>query len=306
MSSQKKFIVIYTDKYVVDIGPHVFPTQKYVMIKNRLLEQGLISDNDIVEPVPATTEQLLLVHTPEYLDDLINLRPTPRVIRSELPISREIVDAYILCAGGTIMAAEFACKQKGCGVHIGGGFHHAFPGHAEGFCYINDIAVAIRVAKKEGWCNRAFVVDCDLHQGNGTAVIFQNDPSVFTFSIHQEYNYPVKEKSDLDIGLPDFADDDLYLKELSRVVPAKLDEFNPDLIIYVAGADPYKDDQLGGLRLSKDGLRRRDEMVINYSANKQIPLVIVLAGGYAYNINDTVDIQTTTCAVAIKAFSHQS
>ena len=305
MTTQKKCIVVYTDKYRVNIGPHVFPTEKYAMIQNRLLEQGLITRHDIIESTSPTQEQLLLVHTPEYLDDLKNLRATARTLRSELPLTKEIIDAYILCAGGTIQAAEFACKNKGCGIHIGGGFHHAFPAHAEGFCYINDIAVAIRVAQRAGWCTRAFVVDCDLHQGNGTARIFQNDPSVFAFSIHQENNYPVKEKGDLDIGLPDGADDQTYLTQMRTVIPSRLDEFKPDLVIYVAGADPYQYDQLGGLRLTKDGLKKRDELVIGYCHEKNIPLVIVLAGGYARDINDTVEIQATTCATGIRFFQNK-
>ncbi len=303
MEKPKKFCVVYSPKYLVDIGLHVFPTQKYSLIKNRLVEQRLITERDIIEPAPATREQLLLVHTPQYLDDLLNLRWTHRTSRSELPLTAEIVDAYILCAGGSIMATQFACLSRGCGIHIGGGFHHAFPDHAEGFCYINDIAVAIRFAQQQGWIRQAFVIDCDVHQGNGTAVIFQHNPEVFTFSIHQKNNYPVKERSDLDIGLPDLADDEHYLKELKTVIPTKLDDFQPELVFYVAGADPYQDDLLGGLRLTKDGLRRRDELVIRYCADRQIPLVIVLAGGYARNLYDTVDIQATTCAIAIKMYS---
>ncbi|MCX7767097.1 MAG: hypothetical protein N2246_10380, partial [Candidatus Sumerlaeia bacterium] len=144
MEKQKKFCVVYSPKYLVDIGPHVFPTQKYSLIKNRLIEQRLITDKDIIEPLPATREQLLLVHTSQYLDDLLNLRWTHRTSRSELPLTAEIVEAYVLCAGGSIKATQFACLSRGCGIHLGGGFHHAFPDHAEGFCYINDIAVATR------------------------------------------------------------------------------------------------------------------------------------------------------------------
>jgi acetoin utilization deacetylase AcuC-like enzyme len=291
---------VYSPRYEANIGPHVFPTSKYRLTRERLLERGLVTEGDFVEPEPATREQLLLVHTPSYLDDLENLRWTERTRYSELPLTHEIVDAYVMAAGGSILAARLAVGEAPhlC-VHIGGGFHHAFADHAEGFCYINDIAVAIRVAQQEGLLTRAIVVDCDLHQGNGTAHIFQDDASVFTLSIHQENNYPVKQRSDLDIGLDDFAGDDEYLSALGAALGPALDRHEPELLVYVAGADPYRDDLLGGLRLTKEGLRERDRLVLSAAKERAIPALVVMAGGYARHLTDTVDIHAATCEVAL-------
>ncbi|MCX7837139.1 MAG: histone deacetylase, partial [candidate division WOR-3 bacterium] len=276
---------IYSDKYEIDIGIHVFPTVKYRLIKERLLNENLAKEEDFIEPPEPNLDDLRLVHTEEYLDDLLNLKWTNRTIRSELPLTWEIVQAYFLAASGTILALKIALKEK-IGFHIGGGFHHAFPEHAEGFCYINDIAVGIRKLQKEGLIERAAVIDCDLHQGNGTAKIFQKDERVFTFSIHQENLYPIKEESDWDIGLLDFTGDEVYLNHLNEAVPKIIKEHKPELIIYVAGADPYKDDQLGLLRLTKEGLIERDKVVIKNALDNNIPVGVVLGGGYALNIMD--------------------
>ena len=295
----KRHAVVYSDDYIVDIGAHVFPVAKYALIVDRLIEEGAIDRAEILAPPPATREELLLVHTPEYLDDLLSTRWTPRTIRSELPLTAELVAASILTAGGTTLAAREAVARRGFGLHIGGGFHHAFAGHAEGFCYINDIAVAIRTLQHEGAVGRAAVVDCDVHQGNGTARIFQDDPTVFTFSIHQQYNYPMKEQSTIDIGLDDGATDEEYLEALATVLP-RLDVFRPELILYVAGADPFREDYLGGLGLTKEGLARRDEMILQYCGDRALPVAAVLAGGYAQDTNDTVEIHVTTCRKVIE------
>jgi acetoin utilization deacetylase AcuC-like enzyme len=300
MAQTHKPAFIYTSQYEVDIGAHVFPTVKYRLIHDYLVRHEHVGEQEFLEPRPASLEELRLVHTPEYLDDLMSLRSTARTMYSELPLTEEIVQAYILCAGGSILAARETLVRR-IGVHLGGGFHHAFPDHAEGFCYINDVAVAINVLLHDRSIERAFVVDCDLHQGNGTARCFQGIRNVFTFSIHQENNYPVKERSGLDIGLPDFADDELYLRELGRVIPGKVEEFKPDLVLYVAGADPYEHDQLGQLQVTMEGLRRRDEMVISCCVERGIPLAIVLAGGYAFKTEDTVQIHANTCLAALQA-----
>lgn len=247
---------IFSEKYYADIGIHVFPVKKYLLIQQKLLAEDIITEQNIIEPKLASVDNLRLVHTQQYINDLLGLRWTPSIMRSELPISQEIVDAYLLATDGTIVAAQRA-MEDGIAVNIGGGFHHAFPDHAEGFCYANDIAIAIRRLQQEKVIRTAAVVDCDLHQGNGTAYIFRNDPSVFTFSIHQENNYPLKQRSDLDIGLDDYTNDAEYMKHIQQVVPRILDEFQPDFILYAAGADPYMDDQLGGLSLSIDGLKQQ-------------------------------------------------
>lgn len=300
-ASTRRYAVIYSEAYLVDIGPHVFPVAKYRIVVERLARECGLGREEVIAPQTPSREQLLLVHTPDYLDDLVGLRWTHRTFRSELPLTHEVANGYIMAAGGTIAAAREAVERRGFGIHVGGGFHHAFADHAEGFCYINDVAVAIRVLQKEGRIRRAAVVDCDLHQGNGTAHIFQNDPSVLTFSIHQENNYPPKERSDIDIGLRDGATDEEYLEAMRKVIPSRLDDFAPDMVIYVAGADPYAGDMLGGLSLTKQGLARRDELVIDYCARRSIPIVSVLAGGYAANTDDTVDIHVATCRKMIEA-----
>jgi acetoin utilization deacetylase AcuC-like enzyme len=289
--------IVFTDQYEVNIGVHVFPNQKYRLVLEKLRE--IHPDIPLLEPSPATKEDLLRVHTPSYLDDLKTLRWTEGTIRSELPLTHEIVNSYVLGAGGTILACEMAL-DKGIAVHLGGGFHHAFSDRAEGFCYINDVAVAIRHLQKEKRIKKASVIDCDLHQGNGTARIFEGDPTVFTFSIHQENLYPVKQKSDVDIGLPEYTEDVDYLEYLQNHIPKILDEESPDLVLYLAGADPFKEDQLGTLRLTKDGLKKRDEYVLGECRKREIPSVVTLAGGYAINTDDTIEIHLNTCLAAIE------
>lgn len=289
---------IYSDKYEVNIGPHVFSTQKYRLIKQRLISENLAKNQDFIYPKPAKIEDVALVHTKAYIDDMLNLRWTARTIRSELPLTSEIIEAYFIHAQGTILACQEALK-KGIGFHLGGGFHHAFPDHGEGFCYINDVAVGIKKMQSLKLIRRAAVIDCDLHQGNGTARIFQNDDSVFTFSIHQENLYPIKEKSDWDIGLDNGTTDKEYLDKLQPAVEKILSEHKPELVVYVAGADPFFMDQLGALRLTKAGLIKRDEIIIHSCWQNKIPIAVTLAGGYAFDINDTVDIHLNTCKVCL-------
>jgi len=291
---------IYSPDYYCDIGAHVFPMRKFEAVQQALLAESDVREDDFLRPEPATREELSLVHTEAYLDDLFSLRWTHRTIPSELPISEEIVRAFALAAGGTTLACQCAL-ETGFAMNLTGGFHHAFPDHAEGFCYINDIAVAIRVLQSRGLLKRAAVVDLDVHQGNGTAFIFQTEPSVFTFSMHQENNYPVKQRSDLDIGLDDGAGDEEYLALLERHLPDILDSHRPELVVYVAGADPYEHDLLGGLALTLDGLRQRDLCVIRHCATRSIPIAAVLGGGYAEDFADTVRIHATTGRLLLEA-----
>jgi len=291
---------IYSSRYLVDIGKHVFPIQKYALLKKSLLEEG-VREEDFLEPTRATEEELLAVHTGDYLEDLANLRRTHRTVSSELPLTKEIVDAYILAAGGTCLTVERSLTD-GCAVHLGGGWHHAFPSHAEGFCYVNDVAVALRKSQRKKFITRAAVVDCDVHQGNGTAKVFEGDPTVFTFSIHQERNYPAKEKSDLDIGLEDRTGDEEYLALLENALRKVFDASRPEAVVYVAGSDPYERDLLGGLSLSIDGLMRRDESVLGESQRRGVPIAVVFGGGYAEEVEDTVEIHLNTCRVARRLF----
>ena len=289
--------VVYSSRYRVDIGAHVFPTQKYDLVAERV-------GGPFVEPAPAAWDRLALVHTPEYLAKMRDGSMTDDdIAQLELPWSRETVDAFRLMTGGTIQAARIACGlevtsleshvSRPIVVHIGGGLHHAFPNHGEGFCPFNDVAVAARVLQREG-VERIAIVDLDVHHGNGTAFIFESDPRVFTFSMHQQHNYPMwKPRSTLDIGLPDGAGDDSYLRELDRALPQVM-AHRAQCVFYLAGADPYEDDQLGGLRLTKEGLRLRDRRVIEAVRAANVPLVVVLAGGYARRLEDTVAIHVAT------------
>lgn len=288
--------LVWSPHYKVDLLGHVFPTEKYDLVRKELLSRKLFSEQNFIEPEMPSLGDICLVHTKDYLEDLSNLRLTQRTYRSELPLTREIVNAYMVAAGGTLLAANIALQEGIC-VHIGGGFHHAYPDHAEGFCYINDIAVAAAKLRHDKQGRKAVVIDCDLHQGNGTAFIFRDEPDVFTFSIHQENNYPPKEKSDFDIGLPDGADDDLYLDEL-RVVSKILESEDFDICFYLGGADPYLGDMLGGLSVSKEGLKRRDEFVIGECWRRSVPVCVLLAGGYAQDVMDVVEIHVNTIIVA--------
>ncbi len=301
--SHQRLAFVYSPRYCVDIGAHVFDTSKYRRIAERIAaEFGRPGEDILIAPEPASPSQLAAALEPDYLRDLIEARRTPRTRRSELPISREIVEAAFLCAGGTIRAAREALRRRGIGFHIGGGWHHAYPDHAEGFCYVNDLAVAALVLRAEGAARRAAVVDCDLHQGNGTAACFRADAAVFCFSIHQERLYPFpKERGDWDIGLANGAGDEEYLARLAEAVPRIYDEHRPDIVLYVAGADPCLQDQLGDLALTMDGLRRRDERVIFAAAERGIPLVVALAGGYAPDIADIVAIHLQTARVCAEA-----
>jgi acetoin utilization deacetylase AcuC-like enzyme len=289
--------VVHSRAYRCDIGPHVFPMEKFERVRHALVTGGDVREDEILEPSPAPREDLLLVHTPEYLEDLERLRWTPRTACSELPLSEEIVRAYVLAASGTTMAAREALV-RGAGINIGGGFHHAFADLASGFCYINDLAVAIRVLQRERSIERAAVVDADLHQGNGTAHLFLNDPCVFTLSIHQEHLYPIKQKSDLDIGLDNGAGDEEFNRRLAEGLEAVW-AHRPEIVLYQAGADPFEDDQLGALRLTFAGLEERDRLVLEGCAARGIPVVVTLGGGYARQVSDTVRIHTQTCRVAL-------
>jgi len=295
--------VVYSDGYFLKLGEHVFPAVKFRRIKERLLDQKIIAERDLVEPSPARDEDLMLVHTASYIHKLKTGSFSPvEVMRHEVPYSRELVDAFYLAAGGSILAARLALED-GVAVNLGGGFHHAFPDHGEGFCLLHDVAVAIRRMQKDRRIARALVVDCDVHQGNGTAAIFKNDASVFTFSIHQFSNYPAwKPPSSLDVDLADGVEDAEYLERLGEGLSVCFERFQPDLVFYVAGADPYKEDQLGGLAVTLDGLKRRDQLVLGAAQKRNLPAHITLAGGYAANVEDTVAIHANTVLAAREVY----
>jgi acetoin utilization deacetylase AcuC-like enzyme len=287
--------VIHHPAYEVDIGAHVFPTRKYRLVREWLLAARIVREDTFVIPEPVTDPDVRLVHTAEYVAKIREGRLSAMErLTLEVPFSGALVDSMWLCAGGTLRTVQAALRD-GAAVHLGGGFHHAFPDHGEGFCLIHDVAIAIRMLQREGAIRRALVVDLDVHHGNGTAAIFRGDDTVFTFSMHQQNNYPAwKPPGDLDLGLPDETGDHDYLTLLERHLPVILDRHAPDLVIYLAGADPYERDQLGGLALSIDGLRRRDAYVLETARSRGLPVAVTLAGGYAANERDTVEIHVNT------------
>lgn len=301
--------VVYSPRYHIDIGAHVFPTFKYELVARELSARGCVFD----EPDPAPWEHLALVHTPEYLAKIrkgdFTLEETAQL---ELPWSPEIVEGFRIMTGGTLLASRNALAKSGItnrespiglGLHIGGGFHHAFANHGEGFCLFNDVAVAIRVLQREGALTRAAIVDCDVHHGNGTAMIFDRDPSVFTFSIHQQHNYPAfKPRGSLDIGVEDRLQNVEYLTKVRQSLPKVL-AFKPQIVFYLAGADPYEDDQLGGLALTVEGLRERDRLVFTACRAAGVPIVLTLAGGYARRLEDTVAIHVASFDAAAEVFA---
>jgi acetoin utilization deacetylase AcuC-like enzyme len=304
--------IVFSPRYHIDIGSHVFPTIKYPLVHQALIDRRLAAPCDFVEPEPASWDELALVHTDDYLDKLRDgTMSEDEQAQLEIDASAPVVEGFRLMTGGTLLAARIALKKglgdalrptRNLGVHLGGGFHHACEDHGEGFCLFHDVAVAIRVLKREKAIGRAAIVDCDVHHGNGTAFIFAGDRSVFTFSIHQAHNYPVfKPHSTLDIHLPDYADDDLYLRQLAGALP-RVFASAPDVVFYLAGADPFEEDKLGGLGLTREGLRRRDRLVFTAALELNVPVVVTLAGGYARQISDTVDIHATTVEEAVRTF----
>jgi acetoin utilization deacetylase AcuC-like enzyme len=296
---------VYSSQYDLNLGNHVFPSIKYRLIKEKLLRDGIASVEEIVEPRAASEDDIALVHSRDYIRKLQAGKLTYlEILRLEIPYSPELVRAVWLAAGGSILAGRLALQDGAC-ANIGGGFHHAYADHGEGFCVLNDVAIGIRRLQSEKAIERAMTVDCDVHQGNGTAAIFAGDSCVFTLSIHQVNNYPYpKPPSTLDINLRDGVEDAEYLEELGKGLDQALGKFQPDLIYYVAGADPYRDDQLGGLKLSIEGLEKRDRLVFEKARAKNIPVAVTLAGGYARRVEDTVEIHANTIRVA-KEFSRE-
>ena len=329
------FRLIYSDAYYLPIGNHVFPAEKYRRVRERLMSLGVAEPGDFLEPQPATDQDILLVHNPEYVRKLKNGTLSPHEeMEMEIPYSRDLAAAFWLAAGGSILAAR-QCLTDKVSISIGGGFHHAFPDHGEGFCMIHDVAVAIRRLQRDDRIRTAMTVDCDVHQGNGTAAIFtgtrtasallpsssvstvQQPPGmpggkmrgahagdVFTISLHQHNNYPLwKPPSSIDVDLPDGTGDDDYLAWLDNALSSGFRQFEPDLICYIAGADPYREDQLGGLNLSMEGLKKRDQLVFKVAKARNIPIMVTYAGGYARNVEDTVTIHSNTVIAAKEVFA---
>ena len=287
-------IFVFSRGYDIDLGPHVFPAIKFGLLHYKLQQNKTFAQHQFVEPRPISVETAALVHKRSYLRDLVALKPSAALAKSELPLQKKVVDAFFLACGGTLTAAQQALEH-GMAFNLSGGFHHAFAERAEGFCYLNDIAIAAAWLRREKKANKILIIDLDVHQGNGTAKIFSWNRSVFTFSMHDEHNYPPKEKGSLDVGLDTGTGDDEYLRLLAENLIKIKKLFQPDLIFYLAGVDPFFDDQLGGLSISKAGLGERDQMVKNFMPD--IPLAITLAGGYARRDEDTIDLHMQTCRI---------
>ncbi|MCC7174994.1 MAG: histone deacetylase [Bryobacterales bacterium] len=296
------FRLVYHPGYDLDLGDHVFPSAKYGLIRERLLEEGAAGPEDFVTPAPAGDEDLALAHDRLWIRRLqTGTLSYAEIARLEIPYSRRMVRAFWLAAGGTMLACRLALRDR-VAVNIGGGFHHAFRGHGEGFCAINDVAVGIRSLQRTGRIDRALVLDCDVHHGNGTAAIFAGDRKVFTISLHQLNNYPhEKPPSVIDVHLPDETGDEEYLSHLRTHYVAALTLHRPNLVVYLAGADPYYQDQLGGLSLTMGGLRQRDRFAVEMALRAGVPVAITLAGGYAFRLEDTVRIHCNTVKAAADA-----
>jgi acetoin utilization deacetylase AcuC-like enzyme len=295
--------VFYTPRYYADIGEgHVFPIRKFEMVRDRLVGEGTLLAHELIEPQPAAMDEVRLVHTEDYVSRLCEGKLTYSEIRRlGLPWSPALVQRSFYAVGGTIAAARQALRF-GIGSNLAGGTHHAFADRGEGFCVLNDVAVAIRVLQREGKIGRAAIVDCDVHQGNGSATIFAGDLAVFTLSIHGAKNYPLfKVRSTLDVELPDKTGDDTYLEALADSLSSAF-EHQPDIVFYLAGADPFVGDKLGRLALSIDGLKRRDEQVLSRCYELEVPVVTVMSGGYGENIDDTVEIHCNTIRAVQRVF----
>jgi acetoin utilization deacetylase AcuC-like enzyme len=296
----------YTDRFVLPLPPgHRFPMDKYARLRARCLAEGVLHPHRLAEPPAASWNELALVHDAGYLRAVRDGALDPMAQRRiGFPWSSEMVERSRRSAGATVAAARVALDEAagavwGVAANLAGGTHHAHPAHGEGFCVFNDAAVAVRVLQREGRIGRAAVIDCDVHQGNGTAAVFRTDPTVYTFSIHGARNFPFrKEHGSLDVALPDGAGDDAFLAAVELHVPAILEDFRPELVVYLAGADPYHDDRFGRLAMTKDGLAARDRMVLEACCGARVPVAVAMAGGYARDTADTVDVHLATLRIA--------
>lgn len=292
----------YSDVFTVPLpDSHRFPMDKYTMLRERLTQEGIVERHSLHVSPAASDDELLLVHTPDYLAKVTQGKLTEQEVRRiGFPWSPELVERSRRSVGGTIAACRSAV-QDGIAANLAGGTHHAYPGHGEGYCVFNDVAVAVRAVQAEGIVNRALIIDLDVHQGNGSAVIFRDDQSVFTLSIHGARNFPFhKEQSDLDIALPDGTEDTEYLQALETGLPEAIERARADFAIYLAGADPYQDDRLGRMSLSTVGLAARDHMVFEMTRRAQLPVAIVMSGGYARRVEETVAIHLQTLQIALE------
>ncbi|WNJ16775.1 histone deacetylase [Pontibacter sp. G13] len=296
--------VFHSDRYVPTLPDgHRFPINKYQLIREQLLYEGTLAPEQLTETQPIDPRHILAVHTEEYWQTASTLTLAPRAVRKlGFPQSETLVDRSRRSLQGTLSALE-AAMEHGIGMNIAGGTHHAYPGHGEGFCLLNDLAVSAQFALDHGWAQRVLIVDLDVHQGNGTAVVFQQDPRVFTFSMHGADNYPLrKERSDLDVDLPTGTSDLEYLGILKQHLPALISQHEPDVVLYQSGVDILQGDRLGKLAVSHRGCRERDEWVLGLCQDHEIPVAVSMGGGYGHRLVDTVEAHANTFRVAVDLF----
>ena len=300
--------LFYSDSFTLPLPEgHRFPMEKYARLRSRVMEAELVAPDDLRVPEPATDEQLHQVHEPGYVRRVQEgSLARNEVRRMGFPWSPELVERSRRSVGGTLEAARSALED-GVSANLSGGTHHAFPDRGEGFCVFNDVAVAARVMQGEGRARSVAILDLDVHQGNGTAAVFSDDATIFTVSVHGADNYPFrKERSDLDIELPDQTGDEAYLEAVERAAEEAIRVARPDLLLFLAGADPYEDDRLGRLQVSKAALSNRDEVVFTRCREDGVPVAVAMGGGYARNIDDSVDIHFQTVQAAAHIYSgHQ-
>ena len=307
-----RLLCFYSDLFVLPLPEHHrFPMAKYRLLRERLVADGVVSQSDLHVPEAVTLDELRLAHSPSYVEAVVRGRLLPHEQRRiGFPWSEMMVERSRRSAGATLAAARAALAataarpavstQSLFSANLAGGTHHAFADRGEGYCVFNDVAVAARVLLRDAAIRRAVVVDCDVHQGNGTAAIFRNDPTVYTLSFHGEKNFPFKKEiSDRDVTFNDGAGDEEYLHALSIHVPDVLDQHQPDLVFYLAGADPYEGDRLGRLKMTVEGLRGRDRFVLESCRNRGIPVAIAMSGGYAPDVDAIVTIHTNTIREAV-------
>lgn len=290
--------------YVYPLPPkHRFPMEKYELLPQQLLLEGTCDEANFFEPELPNDKYICAVHDPDYYYDFLNLKLSQKEIRrTGFPLSRALVARERLIAGGTIMAAEFALKY-GIAMNIAGGTHHAYTNRGEGFCMLNDQAIAARYLQQQKLAEKILIVDLDVHQGNGTAEIFEGDDSVFTFSMHGEKNYPFKkEKSDLDIGLPNDTSDEVYLKTLKETLPLLIEKVKPDFVFYLSGVDVLATDKLGKLSLSIEACKERDRFVLQTLKEQQLPVECSMGGGYSQEIKYIVEAHANTYRLAQEIF----
>lgn len=294
----------YTGHFVLPLPPdHRFPMSKYSRLRERLLAEGILTPDDLQTPPPASDAEILRCHEPAYLERIASgTLSAGEIRRIGFPWSVAMVERSRRSSGATIMAARTALCGEGISANLAGGTHHACRDHGEGYCVFNDAAIAARAMQAEGLARRVVVIDCDVHQGNGTADIVKGDPSIFAFSVHGESNYPFRKiAGDLDIGLPDGTADEIYLDMVAEGTRRAIAVSGADLAIYIAGADPFVGDRLGKLAVSKQGLAQRDRIVLDLCRDAGLPLAIAMGGGYARDVEDIVDIHLQTIRIASEA-----